>query len=148
MNWHIKVFTELSHLELWQIYKSRVDVFVVEQNCPYPEVDEKDLHALHVFAEQDGQLAAYCRIIAEEVLVKIGRVLVVSSFRELGLGRVLMQQALQAVQQRFPQQEIHIQAQLYLQRFYESLGFHKVSDEYLEDGIPHIDMVWRKRETI
>ena len=148
MNWHVKAFTELSHLELWGIYKSRVDVFVVEQNCPYPEVDEKDLHALHVFAEQDGQLAAYCRIIAEDALVKIGRVLVVSSFRALGLGRVLMQQALQVVQQRFPQQEIHIQAQLYLQQFYESLGFHKISDEYLEDGIPHIDMVWRKREAV
>ena len=138
----------MSHLELWQIYKRRVDVFVVEQNCPYPEVDDKDLAALNVFAEKDGQLAAYCRIISEDTLIKIGRELVISSFRQMGLGRVLMQQALQVVQQRFPRQEIYIEAQLYLQRFYESLGFHKISDEYWEDGIPHIDMMWCKDEAV
>ncbi len=148
MNWYLKAFAELSHLELWQIYKSRVDVFVVEQNCTYPEVDDKDLAALHVFAEKDGQLAAYCRIISEDTLIKIGRELVISSFRQMGLGRVLMQQALQVVQQRFPRQEIYIEAQLYLQRFYESLGFHKISDEYWEDGIPHIDMMWCKDEAV
>lgn len=148
MNWHIKAFTELSHVELWQIYQSRVHVFVVEQNCPYQEVDAEDLHALHLFAEQNGRLAAYCRIIAEDTRVRIGRVLVVPSFRKSGLGRVLMRQALQAVQQRFPGQEIRIQAQLYLQGFYESLGFRKISDEYSEDGIPHIDMLQQKDEAV
>ncbi|PSJ80194.1 GNAT family N-acetyltransferase [Neisseria iguanae] len=141
MNWHIKAFTELSRLELWQIYKSRIDVFVVEQNCAYSEIDEQDLHALHLFAEKDGALSAYCRIIAEDEAVKIGRVLVVPSCRNSGLGRVLVRQAFQAAKSRFPKYGIHIQAQLYLQRFYESLGFQAVSGDYLEDGIPHIDMV-------
>ncbi|WP_416190674.1 GNAT family N-acetyltransferase [Neisseria sp. CCUG12390] len=144
MNWHLKPFAQLSNFELWQIYKSRVDVFVVEQNCAYPEVDEKDLNALHLFAEQDGILSAYCRIISDDPVAKIGRVLVVRDRRDSGLGRILMQQALQAVQSRFPEYEIHIQAQLYLRRFYESLGFDAVSADYLEDGIAHIDMVWRQ----
>lgn len=140
MNWSLKAFHALSPREIWQIYKSRVDVFVVEQSCVYPEVDEQDLHALHLFAECEGQLAAYCRIIACDE-VKIGRVLVVPQARGQGLARELMRRALAEVEVKFPQCEIRIQAQLYLQAFYESLGFQAVSDDYLEDGIPHIDMV-------
>ena len=139
--WHIKTFQNLTALELWKIYQLRVAVFVVEQNCAYQEVDEKDLKALHLFAKNSQKLTAYCRIIPEQDGVHIGRVLVTKEARGTGLAKKLMTQALTVCQQKWQSEKIYVQAQAYLQDFYQSVGFKPISEVYLEDGIPHLDMV-------
>ncbi|AHG78293.1 GNAT family N-acetyltransferase [Mannheimia varigena] len=141
MQWHAKGFDELTTLELFEIYKLRTAVFVVEQNCPYQEVDDKDLQAVHFFAKN---LTAYCRLIPADNGVHIGRVLVAKEYRGAGLARELVQKAMDYCLEHLPTQPIHAQAQSYLQEFYESFGFKAVSDVYLEDGIPHLDMVWER----
>lgn len=139
--WHIKTFQNLTAFELWKIYQLRVAVFVVEQNCAYQEVDEKDLKALHLFAKNSQKLTAYCRIIPEQDGVHIGRVLVTKEARGTGLAKRLMTQALTVCQQKWQSEKIYVQAQAYLQDFYQSVGFKPISEVYLEDGIPHLDMV-------
>lgn len=141
MQWHAKTFAELSSLDLFEIYHARTAVFVVEQNCAYQEVDDKDLQALHFFAKNANNLTAYCRLIPADDGVHIGRVLVVNQFRGTGLAKELVQKAIAYCREHFPAQPIHAQAQSYLQAFYEGFGFKAVSAVYLEDGIPHLDMV-------
>ncbi|WP_118788712.1 GNAT family N-acetyltransferase [Haemophilus haemolyticus] len=136
----VKKFNELILTELHGIYAARVAVFVVEQNCPYQEVDEQDLHAHHVFLERDGKVAAYCRLIPDDDGVHIGRVLVRSEYRAEKLGRKLVAFALEYATREFAGADVLAQAQLYLEKFYASFGFVTESDDYLEDGIPHIDM--------
>ncbi|TLU75536.1 GNAT family N-acetyltransferase [Mannheimia varigena] len=142
MLWQAKTFEQLTTAELFEIYQARTAVFVVEQNCPYQEVDDKDLQAVHFFAKNAKNLTAYCRLIPAEDGVHIGRVLVVKEQRGEGLARELVQKAMDYCREHFPSQPIHAQAQSYLQGFYESFGFKAVSDVYLEDGIPHLDMVY------
>lgn len=144
MKWYIKPFNELSIQELFEIYHARTAVFVVEQNCPYQEVDDKDLQAVHFFAKNASNLTAYCRLIPSDYGVHIGRVLVMKENRVSGLARELVQKAMDYCCEHFPAQPIHAQAQSYLQGFYESFGFKAVSGVYLEDGIPHLDMVWER----
>jgi ElaA protein len=146
MQWDVKHFGELTTLELFEIYKVRTAVFVVEQNCPYQEVDDKDLQAVHFFAKNAKNLTAYCRLIPADDGVHIGRVLVVRKYRGAGLARELVQKAMDYCCEHFPAQPIHAQAQSYLQGFYESFGFKAVSGVYLEDGIPHLDMVFGERK--
>lgn len=144
MNWHIKTFNELTNDELYGVLKARVDVFVVEQKCTYKELDNLDQKAIHYFAEVDGNIAALVRILPKNTTydeVAIGRVLVVQEFRGIGLARTLMERAISFVQEEWQENKISIQAQRYLQEFYESLGFKQVSEVYLEDDIPHIDML-------
>ncbi|WHP47200.1 GNAT family N-acetyltransferase [Mannheimia bovis] len=142
INWQAKTFGQLSTQELFEIYKLRTAVFVVEQNCPYQEVDDKDLQAVHFFAKNAKNLTAYCRLIPADDGVHIGRVLVVKEARGSGLARELVQNAMDYCREHFPTQPVHVQAQTYLQGFYESFGFKDVSGVYLEDGIPHLDMVY------
>ena len=139
--WQLKAFSELSTQELFEIYQARIAVFVVEQNCAYQEVDEKDLKALHFFAKDSQKLTAYCRIIPEKDGVHIGRVLVTREMRGTGLAKKLMTQALTVCQQQWQSEKVYVQAQAYLQDFYQSFGFKRISEIYLEDGIPHLDMV-------
>ena len=139
--WQLKAFSELSTQELFEIYQARIAVFVVEQNCAYQEVDEKDLKALHLFAKNSQKLTAYCRIIPEQDGVHIGRVLVIKEVRGTGLAKKLMTQALAVYQQQWQSEKVYVQAQAYLQDFYQSLGFKPISEVYLEDGIPHLDMI-------
>lgn len=139
--WQTKTFQNLTALELWKIYQLRVAVFVVEQNCPYQEVDESDKSAVHFWQEIDGEIRTYCRIIDTQDCVKIGRVIVAPAARGTGLGRELMSNAVEAVKTRFPTKPIYVQAQAHLQDFYAAFGFKVVSDIYSEDGIPHLDMV-------
>lgn len=134
---------ELKPSELIEILAARTKVFVVEQNCPYQEVDAKDFAAWHVQLRQAGELVAYSRIIPHDdgQSISFGRVLVVESHRREQLGQQLVTETLAAVRRLYPNQPIKIQAQNYLRDFYGSFGFKSVSDVYLEDGIPHVDMV-------
>jgi ElaA protein len=149
MQWQIKTFQELTAAEVYAILKLRVDVFVVEQNCPYPEVDGKDTHeqTLHLMGRTDDrQVSAYLRILPPGLSfdqVSIGRVVVAVHERDKGVSRQMVQQALDRIETVWPGQQIKISAQVYLKSFYESFGFAPVSNSYLEDGIPHIDMLRR-----
>lgn len=138
--WYLKKFDELSVRELHQIYKERVAVFVVEQTCPYQEVDELDLQAWHLFELTDGQISSYARIIPETEAVRIGRVIVPQAFRGGGKARNLMNRAIEICREWFVDQPIQIGAQNYLRDFYASFGFVATSEVYLEDDIPHVDM--------
>jgi len=150
MIWIEKTFEELTTTELYSVLHLRAEVFVVEQQCPYQDVDYADQHAVHVMGYDDQQqLAAYARVFAPGVrsrgmqynMASIGRVITAKTHRRTGLGKELMQKAIAAVETRFGKQPIKISAQQYLTKFYQSLGFQQTSDMYLEDNIPHIEMI-------
>ncbi|MCE6073495.1 GNAT family N-acetyltransferase [Agrobacterium vitis] len=140
----VRRLDEFSARDLYDLLKLRVDVFVVEQKCPYPELDGKDIDALHLRLADGDDLIASARILTPEEpssSVKIGRVVVSPSHRGKRLGDALMREAIAACEQRFPSSPIALSAQSHLQLFYQSFGFLPVSAEYLEDGIAHVDMV-------
>lgn len=144
MEVQVKRFDELSITELYQLLKLRCDIFVVEQECPYPDIDDKDQKALHVLGTNNGVLVAYTRMFdAGDYFEQpsIGRVAVHQEHRKFGYGHQIIDASIEVVYNRFGEQPIKISAQTYLQKFYESHGFEKTSEEYLEDDIPHIDMV-------
>ena len=146
MNWKIKRFEELTITELYEILRVRAEVFVVEQTCVYQDLDLKDKRAYHLFCEIDGEMVAYLRILDKGVSypeISIGRVLTRETNRRIGLAREMMQNAILFIKEELGERHIRISAQLYLQRFYESLGFSVTSDIYLEDDIEHIEMVYR-----
>lgn len=136
--WTIKRFNELTVDELHAIYKLRVKVFVVEQNCAYPDVDDLDKDAIHVFNEG---IKAYARILPGKDFIQIGRIVVEPNFRKEGYGHAVLSRAIDYCQKNYPNTDIRVQAQAYLENFYISFGFKSQSDVYLEDNIPHIDMV-------
>ncbi|MCE9679913.1 GNAT family N-acetyltransferase [Shewanella sp. AS1] len=146
MNWQDYGFAELTTKQLYQLLKTRVDIFVVEQNCPYPELDGKDClsDTRHLLAtDEQGSVLAYARVLAPGVSysdASIGRVLVVEAARNQGLAFELMQRAIAIARRQWPQTAIQIGAQAHLQGFYQGLGFVTESAVYLEDGIPHVDM--------
>jgi ElaA protein len=149
MHWLCLKFNELSTTQLYQLLKLRVDVFVVEQNCPYPELDDKDHHpdVLHLLAYQEEKLVACARLLAPGISypqVSIGRIATAKSNRQGGLGKQLLNNALQQCERHWPQQDIQIGAQVYLIKFYQSMGFKRHSQDYLEDGIAHLDMLLQK----
>jgi ElaA protein len=145
----LRAMDGLSAQELYALLKLRVDVFVVEQACPYPELDGKDAAALHLRLLDDGQLLAAARLFPPGPsarspgvdAVRIGRVVVSPDHRGRRLGDCLMREAIDACEARFPDAPIALSAQSHLQRFYAGFGFVPVSDMYLEDGIPHVDML-------
>ena len=142
--WKIKTFDELSAQELHVVLKARIDVFVVEQNCPYPEVDGDDPKAIHLWAEYNGNVAAYCRIFQPGIKYdesSIGRVLTTQKFRKMKLGKTLMKFAIATIEARFRTNSIRISAQDYLLSFYTELGFLATGNSYLEDEIPHSEML-------
>ncbi len=147
VQWEIKKFNQLTAEELYELLRLRVDVFVVEQVCPYPELDGKDTHAqtLHVSVRMsNGNLAGYLRVIAPGVSypgVSFGRVVTAKSFRGRGLSHDLIEKAVELARVNWPGIPIQIGAQEYLIAFYQSHGFEAASEIYDEDGIPHIDMV-------
>ncbi|RRD40952.1 GNAT family N-acetyltransferase [Leptotrichia sp. OH3620_COT-345] len=141
MNWICKQFNELTSNELFLIFKERVTVFVVEQNCPYQEIDDNDLIATHIYKINDGKIVAYCRIIPMKDGIHLGRVLVRESSRKSGIGRELVSEALKIIKKKWGNKPVYAQAQAYLEKFYSSFGFKAVSDVYLEDNIPHLDMI-------
>ena len=142
--WKIKSFEELTTSELYQIIKARVDVFVVEQNSPYPDLENYDQKAIHIWAENDGEVLAYCRIFDKGIKypeTSIGRVLTTEKGRGKSLGKQLIQYAVETIENRFKTPEIRISAQDYLLRFYSYFGFSETEKKYLEDNIPHSEMV-------
>ncbi|HSD14362.1 MAG TPA: GNAT family N-acetyltransferase [Flavobacterium sp.] len=139
----IKPFKTLSASEIYQILQLRSEVFVVEQNCVYQDIDGKDDKALHLLGTYDGVLVAYARLFGpgdyfEEA--SIGRVIVKPGYRDKKWGHDLMREAIAGISVHFGESNISISAQLYLQKFYESHGFVQTSEMYLEDDIPHIEM--------
>lgn len=146
LDWQVKHFDQLTTNELFDFLKLRIDVFVVEQECYYPDLDELDREpsTLHIFNYQQGKITSYCRVLAPDLVYKnesaIGRVIVATEFRGQNLGYELMQQGLMQTDTLWPQSPCHISAQEHLAKFYNSLGFEQISDMYLEDDIPHIAM--------
>ena len=143
----IKSFDQLRSDEVYEILQARNDVFVVEQACAYQDIDGKDMDAYHVLLKNDNELLAYLRILKkgqsyEEV--SIGRVLTTRAGRSKGLGRDLMKAAINFITQELKEDAIRISAQAYLESFYESLGFQRVSENYLEDDIEHLEMLYTK----
>ena len=142
MELKVKTFAQLSNTELYAILKLRVDVFVVEQACPYPEIDGRDEDSLHVWLEEDGEILAYLRVLdrgVESEYVAIGRV--IAARRRQGLGSEIMKAGIRVAQEHFHAEAIYLEGQVYAQGFYESLGFRQISEPYLEDNIPHIKML-------
>ena len=145
MNWQCLTFSQLTTEQLYELLKLRVDVFVVEQTCPYPELDNKDRAdgVYHLLGYQDGQLLACSRLLAPGISynnVSFGRVAIAQSARGKGLGQVLVATTLSHCQRLWPHQDITIGAQEYLLDFYQGFGFQAISAVYLEDDIPHLDM--------
>jgi len=147
MKWILKKFKDLSLEEFHNILQLRINIFVVEQDCPYPELDGKDFKALHFFAvadENSTQIIAYTRLFAPGAYYEsaaIGRVVVHQEFRGRSIGDVLIEKSIQKIEEQFQTSTIKIGAQTYLKNFYEKHGFRKVGKDYIEDGIPHIYMV-------
>ena len=139
----IKSFEELNKAEFYQIVKLRIEVFIVEQNCPYPDLDDKDQEAHHMWIEDTVEIVCYLRInpagsrFAEPSL---GRIVTKRSHRKQGLAEVLINKAINLVCEK-ESRAIRISAQCYLEKYYEKFGFLKASEEYLEDDIPHIEML-------
>ena len=143
VTWTIKQFDKLTLDELYNILQLRNEVFIVEQNCIYNDTDGKDQSAWHLMANADDKLVAYTRILPPGVSYSdpaIGRVVTSSSKRRSGLGKELMKRSIEACEKFFGKTSISLSAQVYLQSFYESLGFIVVGEEYLDDGIPHFKM--------
>ncbi|MFV0559932.1 MAG: GNAT family N-acetyltransferase [Enterococcus sp.] len=141
MNYLVKPFDELTIQEFYKIIQARIAVFVVEQKCPYQEVDAIDEQALHTYlTDETGEIIAYTRIYTEGGAVHFGRVLVAKNYRHQGLGKTIVAKTLEAIHEFFPDSPIIIGAQSHLQEFYQQFGFEAISDVYLEDDIPHIDM--------
>lgn len=142
--WQSKTFEELNTTELYKIIQARIHVFVVEQHCHYPDLDDYDQAALHLWAESEGKILAYCRIFNTGIKypeTSIGRVLTTKLARRKNLGRQLMKYAIQIIHHRFGQNVIRISAQDYLINFYTDLGFLSTGKKYLEDDIPHTEML-------
>ena len=143
LNWYCKKFSALSVTELYEIMKLRSEVFVIEQQCIYLDADDKDLASYHLFALQNGSIAAYARLLPPGLAfteASIGRVLTANAHRKKGYGRLLIQEAKSQTQVLFTTNKITIGAQLYLKKFYEDLGFVQTSNVYEEDCIKHIEM--------
>ncbi len=143
LNWVYKSFYELSVDELYCILQLRNEVFSVEQNCVYQDADNKDQPAYHLCGWDGNTLAAYCRILPKGISYdhpSIGRVVTSAQYRKGGYGKELMKLAVEKTIEQFNDPVIIISAQLYLKKFYEAIGFVQVSDQYMEDGIPHIKM--------
>jgi len=150
MNKVIKNFSELSTEEIYNILKLRSEVFVVEQNCVYQDIDEKDKKATHLFIEKNNEIIAYTRIFKKgyyyEENPSIGRVVVSKKERGKKLGKEIMLNSIEFIKKELEGRKIELSAQKYLDKFYKDLDFYSEGEDYLEDGIPHqrmfYDLVW------
>lgn len=144
ITWHCVPFEQLSTKDFHDLVQLRINVFVVEQNCPYPELDDKDLTVFHVFGKINNQVVAVARLLPKGISYSewsIGRVATHGNFRKLNLGNQLMDYCHQQIEKLAGNDSIRISAQLYLEKFYTNHGYKKVGEMYLEDDIPHIEML-------
>lgn len=149
ISWHNKHFSQLAAAEFHEILKVRINVFVVEQNCPYPEIDGKDLDAWHVFGvNENNNVVGVSRILRPGISYdepSVGRVATLKEARMTGAGMQMMQFVMEEIKSLFPNENVRISAQEYLKGFYEKFDFVKVSESYLEDDIPHIEMLMSRK---
>lgn len=148
MEWKLFKFDELDVHRLYELLKLRADVFVVEQNCAYPDLDSYDQQSLHLLYLQENQIIAYCRILPpgeKYDICSIGRVVVTEKSRGAGIARQLMLKAIENAESAWNVDSIQLCAQSHLQNFYQSLSFETVSNEFDEDGIPHVYMIRKKK---
>lgn len=141
--WKVKSFDQLTAEELYQIIRLRIEVFILEQEAPYQDCDNYDQKALHIWAEIDGKIVAYCRLFNSGIKYKdasIGRVVSNPDYRGLKLGRKLIALSLETMKNRYNNPNIRISAQNYLLPFYGSFGFVPEGETYLEDNLPHTEM--------
>ena len=139
----IKNFQDLSNTEIYQILRLRSEVFVVEQQCIYQDIDNKDKKAVHIFLKEKNEIIAYSRVFKEKEYFEnpsIGRVVVANKRRMYGVGKKIMNISINYIKQNIKAKSIEISAQKYLKKFYSNLGFVQQGDEYLEDNIPHLRM--------
>jgi ElaA protein len=144
INWTVKKFEELSVHELYAILRLRSEIFVVEQNCVFHDMDNKDQFSYHLMGWENNTLTAYTRLIPPGKvydLASIGRVVTSQAARGSGVGKQLMEKSIEEAEKLFGKLPIKIGAQLYLREFYNSFGFKQSSDIYDEDGIDHIEMI-------
>ena len=140
----VKTYNELSTKELYELLQLRSEVFVVEQDCVYQDIDGKDQKALHVLGIKDGKIVAYTRLFNAGDYFEfpsIGRVVVKETERQFGYGHDIIKASIEAIKKHYQQSRIKISAQTYLIKFYQMHGFEPVGEEYLEDGIPHVAMI-------
>ena len=138
----VKRFYELTLDELYEILKARAEVFVVEQNCAYQDLDEVDKEAYHVYLREEGRIVAYLRVLDKEKRydeVSLGRVITIK--RRCGYGTQVMKAGIEVAREKFGAKKIKIGAQVQAKPFYEQVGFRQISDEYMEEGIPHVYMI-------
>ncbi|WP_346930081.1 GNAT family N-acetyltransferase [Clostridium sp.] len=147
MEFKIKKFNELTIEELYKILRARNEVFVVEQACIYQDCDNKDYNSYHLYLEEGNEVVGYLRIVNKGISydeISIGRVLVKETHRNKGLSRRMMLEGIKFIEENLNSTEIRLSGQVYIKKFYESLGFKQVSEEYLEDDIPHVEMLYKK----
>lgn len=147
MNIKIKYFDELNTTELYEILKLRQSVFVVEQNCPYNDIDEFDPVSVHLMMIESDELIAYARVLEKGTRypeVSIGRFLVKKEYRKEGYGDKLFTRAIDYIKDDMKEDTIKIQAQTYMKEYYKKKGFNEISNAYLEDDIEHVDMLYKK----
>ena len=143
ISWKIKTWEQLKTNELYSILKLRSKVFVVEQNCVYQDIDDKDKLAIHVFGFVEGKIIAYSRLFNKKEYFKetsFGRAIVKKEIRNQGLGEELVKRSIDVIKTNFGKKSIKISAQAHLQNFYKKNGFKSKGETYLEDGIPHVAM--------
>lgn len=140
----VKAFQDFNRDELYKVLQLRSEVFVVEQNCAYQDIDGKDQKAIHILGYENGELVAYTRCFKPGYYfdeASIGRVIVKENFRKYGFGHEILKASIEVIESTYNTKKIKLSAQQYLTKFYESHGFVKTGEGYLEDGIPHIAMV-------
>jgi ElaA protein len=140
IQWHLKAYDELTKDDLWAILSARISTFVVEQERPYQEADHLDHVALHLWAENDGELLAYARMYKENDYISFGRVLTASKARGKGLGKILVEHILQTIKLHYDNPLVIINAQADKEIFYEKFGFKTVGDVFTHHQTPHIKM--------
>lgn len=147
IKWFCESYDELSRDTLYKILQARQQIFIVEQECAYLDADGKDPYCYHFYAMHNDHIVAYARLLPPKLSYEeasIGRVLVMPEYRSYHVGRILMEKAMESVVKIYQVDKIRISAQAYLERFYHSLGFQQESEIYLEDNIPHIEMLWQQ----
>lgn len=149
MSWKIQTYDELTKEELYKIIQLRVNVFIVEQQTCYEDLDHHDQNSIHISYVRDEKIFAYTRLLPpgeKFEMASLGRVITSQEVRGTGLGKEMIQLALDTIEKTWPGSEVFIQAQEYLKNFYGSFGFEPVSEPYIYDSLPHLDMLYKPKK--